>query len=270
MSDTFAILYTPGSNKEKEKWLLQKFRNVIKNFNVGTAKIKINPRLPIKNFWEGPSNNLITLIMGWGLDSRPNWGMLIPKPMLFESLRQFIAVDLFEREGLDGKFLKKPNSNAGKYWSLKMKQNNRNLFFDGYFLQANVPYGLKKVPVCDIITDDSSSSTFTFEPGDSSEVEIIRTIYDFFVTHDYNRSEICSLLNAQEVQPPKRSNIWNTRIITTILESPFYVGANQYRGFIKYDVFPPIVDKSIYFEAQAKLSQLNFITEIKTSNKLME
>jgi len=264
MSDTVAILYAPGSKIEKEEWLLRKFRNAIDGFNIGKAKILVNPKMPIINFWEDKTDGLTTLIIGWGLISNPNWEMLIPEPVLFRSIRQLIAIDLYEREGLDGRILERPRAEAGKFLSQKMKQNNYNLFFKGYFLQATTPYGLKKVLVSGIdIEDSSSNSLFTFEPGECSEVGIIRTIFDLFVTHDYNRTEICTLLNTQEVKPPKRSNVWNTRIITTILESPFYVGANQYKGFIKYDIFPPIVEKSIYFEAQAKLSQINFITRRK-------
>ncbi|MBT4267928.1 MAG: hypothetical protein HOK67_16285 [Deltaproteobacteria bacterium] len=260
MTDTVAILYAPGSRIEKEEWLLRKFRNAIDRFNIGRTKIQVNPKIPIRNYWEYETDSLNTLIMGWGLISKPNWELLIPEPELFRIIRQFIAIDLYERKALDGRILEKPLANAGPLFSQEMKQNNRDLFFKGHFLQASTPYGLKKVMVGrNDIENDSSNPLYGFEPGESSEVEIIRTIFDLFVTNDYNRTEISTLLNAQGVKPPKRSNTWNTRIISSILESPFYTGANQYRGFIKYDVFPPIVGKSLYFEAQAKLSQINLI-----------
>jgi hypothetical protein len=260
MTDTVAILYAPGSRVEKVEWLLRKFRNTIDGFNIGTAKIQVNPKMPILNYREDQTNSLNTLIMGWGLISKPNWEILIPEPVLFRSIRQLIAIDLYEREGLYGRIFEKPRAKAGQLLSQEMKQKNRDLFFKGHFLQATTPYGLKKVPVDRIdIEDGSSSPLYGFEPGESSEVEIIRTVFDLFVTNDYNRTEISTLLNTQGVKPPKKSNTWSSKIITNILESPFYTGANQYRGFIKYDVFPPIVGKSIYFEAQAKLSQINLI-----------
>jgi hypothetical protein len=261
MTETFAILYICSSKKEREKLLIKKFSNIISRFDFGKTNIKVNPKIPIQKFWEKETNSSITLIIGWGRYSKPTWEILIPNLTFFNSLRQFIAVDLYEREGFDGKILKNPKANAGKYWSQKMKWNNRNLFFDGYFLQSSVPYGLKRVPaLCTGEAEYHSNTAFVFEPGEPTEVEMVRMIFDLFVTHDYNRTEISSLLNAQEIKAPKRSNVWNTRIITTILESPFYIGANQYRGFVKYDVFTPIIEKPIYYEAQAKISQLNLLT----------
>jgi hypothetical protein len=261
MTDTIAVLYSPGSESEKTDWLLRKFSYVIKSLNFRKATIQVNPKMPILSYRNNENNGLNTLILGWGLISKPNWEILIPETALFRSIRQLMAIDLYEREGIDGRILEKPTAKAGQFFSQKIIQNNRNLFFEGCFLQATIPYGLKKVMVdSSDIENGCSNPMFAFEPGDSSEVEIIRTIFDLFVTHDYNRTEICGLLNAQEVRPPKRCNIWNTRTITTILESPFYIGANQYKGFIKYDVFPPIVGKTIYFEAQAKLSQIKFAT----------
>jgi hypothetical protein len=270
MIDTFAILYAPSVNKEKENRLIQKLINIVENLNIGEVNIQINPELPIYEYWENKPNNLITLIIGWGLCANPSWEILIPEMQYLEPVRQFIAIDLFERKRFDGRLLEKPMINAGKYLRQKIKRNNQDLFFDGYFLQANVPYGIRKVQVNYAERENQSSMPlFAFEPGEPSEVEIVRMIFELFVGHDYNRTEICTLLNAQEVEAPKKSGVWNAGAIKTILESPLYIGANQYRGYIKQDVFTPIIEKYIFYEAQAKMSQMDLSVGNTTRKKVV-
>jgi hypothetical protein len=261
MSDLFAILYAPGCGTSTTEGLINKLNNIIDTLDVGKTNIKVNPRLPICSYLDCKSNNLISIVIGWGLQDKPSWERIIPGPKCLGSVRQLIAIDLFERRGADGRILEKPMVNAGKYWGRKMQQNEHNLFFKGSFLQTTLPYGLKRVKVSDVeLNNHSSLALFSLEPGEPSEVEVVRMIFDLFVDHDYNRSEICNLLNAQEVKAPKNSKVWNQNIIKTILLCPFYVGANRYRGFIKFDVFTPIIEKTVYFEAQAKMSQINIVS----------
>jgi len=258
MTDTLVILYAPDSPKDREQRLVHKLTAFIKGLNIEKVKINIRSDLPITEF-QNQSENLITLIIGWGLPVPPSWELILPDRQLMGSIRQFIAFDLFERKGFDAKHLKEPRMNAGAYLSQNIKRHNRNLFFDGFFLQAKIPYGLKKVPVQDTLNDSvTPTPLFTFAPGDPSEVEIVRMIFELFVSHGYNRTEICSLLNAQEVRAPQKNGAWNAGNIKTILESPFYIGANQYRGFIKHDVFPAIIQKYIFYEAQARIAQMDF------------
>ena len=40
-----------------------------------------------------------------------------------------------------------------------------------------------------------------------------------------------------------------------VLESWVYIGANEYLGCYKHSVFPSVVDKAIFFEAQAKMAR---------------
>ena len=136
-----------------------------------------------------------------------------------------------------------------------MHLTNKMLFIEGNFLQASTPYGLKRVEVlCADNMTLPSMPLFTFKPGKHSEVEIVRTIFELFLNQGHNRSELCNLLNAQVVKAPQKNKVWTPRMIKTILECPFYIGANKYRGFIKFNVFIPIIDKSVYFEAQARIS----------------
>jgi len=261
MSDLFAILYTPGSSEATKKGLIHKLNNIIEQLDIGKANIKVNPRAPINDYLAGQSKDLLSVVIGWGLQAKPSWKTILPEPKCFGSVRQLIAIDLFERKGVDGRVLERPLINAGKYWSRRMQVNNQNLFCEGNFLQASIPYGLKRVKVFGIDNNTNfSMPLFAFEPGEPSEIEIVRMIFDLFVNHDYNRSEICNLLNAQEVKAPQNSKVWNPRTIKTILASPFYIGANKYREFIQFDVFTPIIEKSVYFEAQAKISQMSIVS----------
>lgn len=260
MSDLFAILYAPDSRESTIESLAQKFSNIIERLNIGIANIEVNPKFPINVHWEDNSSSLLTVVIGWGLKIKPSWKIILSELKGLESVRQLIAIDLFERTGFDGRVLEKPMVNAGKYWSKRMQQHRRNLFFEDYLLMSSIPYGLKKVEVSNTVKNNSSSiPQFASEPGEPSEVEIVKMIFDLFVGHDYNLSEICNLLNAQEVSAPKNCNVWNPRTIKTILRCPLYIGANKFREFIKFDVFPSIIEQSVYFEAQAKISQMGII-----------
>ena len=257
MAETLAILYASAS---LQNGLINKLNNIVQLFDIGKAEIIVNPEFPISACLKGKQKNLLTVIIGWGRKGKPSWETILPSQKHLRSIRQLFAIDLYEREGFDGRVLGKPMMNAGKYWSERMRQYKQNLFFEGYFLHPFTPYGLKKVKAPKI--DDSSPSSmslFVFEPGEPAEVEIVRMIFDLFVGHDYNLSKIANLLNAKEVNAPKNCKAWNPRPIKTILKSPFYIGANKFRGFIKYDVFPSIIEKPVYFEAQAKISQMTII-----------
>ena len=101
----------------------------------------------------------------------------------------------------------------------------------------------------------SSRLRYVLEPGDPEKVEIVRLIFELFVIHDYTLTDVCNLLNSQGVKPPLKSNTWKTSVVRTILESEIYIGANEFSGCVKHGVFPSFIDKSIFFEAQAKISR---------------
>lgn len=253
MSDLLAILHTPDSRESTKSALLNKFKCIIAHLNIGKVDIKVNPRLPVNNHLEGKSKELMTVIIGWGLRTRPTWETIIPEPKNLESVRQFIAIDLFERKGIDGRILKKPLINAGIFQGKRMQLNNLTHFLEGNCFQTSTPYGLKKVEVFGYDNNQDSTTLCTFELGESSEIEIVRMIFELFVDHEHNRAEICNLLNAQQVNAPKDFKAWTPGLVKSILKCPFYIGANKYREFIKYDVFTPIIEKTVYFAAQARI-----------------
>lgn len=260
MSDLFAILYTPGSGKATKEGLINKFKNIIDQLNIGKVKIKVNPKSPINVYLADKSNELLTVVIGWGLREKPSWKTIIPDSKYLESVRQLVAIDLLERKGSDGRVLDTLMITTEKYRNRNTNRNKQDLFFEGHFLQTSIPYGLKRVQVFDLKENNPSSvPLFAFEPGEPSEVEIVRMIFDLFVNHNYNRSEICNLLNAQEIDAPKNCKAWNQKKIKSILACPLYIGANQYLEFIKFDVFKPIIKKSVYFESQALLSKMDIV-----------
>ncbi len=255
MPKLLAILHSPGSSKSLEERLLKKFTCKIEQLNVGIPEITVNSSPNFDGCFLSAPNSSLTIIIGWGLISEPSWEAIFSRIHQMGPLRQLMAIDLFEREGVDGRVLEKPLLNAGGYWTRRMRLNNKSLFLEDNFLQAATPYGLKRVITQPNEASDSSGvRSVTFEPGEPAEIEIVRMIFDLFVNHAHNRAEICNLLNAQQVKAPNKNKAWNQKIIKSILECPFYIGANRYREFIKHDVFMPIVEKSIYYEAQARIS----------------
>jgi integrase/recombinase XerD len=67
----------------------------------------------------------------------------IPLP---ETVRQFIGIDLFERNRFDGRELNPPKINAGKYWSRKTRRENFRLFLEGFYIKPTAPYAMRRVP----------------------------------------------------------------------------------------------------------------------------
>ena len=262
MAEDIAILYAPGVSLQIRNSLICKLNNVLEQLNIGKPEIFVNPEFPIDILMDIKKKKLLTMVIGWGLKDRPSWEKIIPEPKHFGSIRQLFAIDLFERKGFDGRTLVRPMMNAGKYWSQKMQQHRRNLFFSDYFLHPSAPYGLKKVQVPNADNDyhPPNMPLFIYKPGEPAEVEIVRMIFELFVGHDYNFSKICNLLNSREVSAPKKSKVWHPRTIKTILKCPLYIGANKFHDFLKYDVFQSIIAKPVFFEAQAKISQMDIIS----------
>jgi len=256
MPRTLAIVHAPGAKQAQLNMLVEKFRDFINQIDFNGTDIKINPE-PLSRLGQiGLKEEIGTLIVGWGLSSKPTWGWWMNEIPLSKSVRQLIAVDLFERHRFDGRKLDVPRIHAGKYWSKKTRQNNFQLFLEGYYIKPVAPYAMRRVPVKKSQPKNRSSRRrYVLEPGDPEKVEIVRLIFELFVIHDYTLTDICNLLNSQGVKSPLKSNTWKTRVVRTILESKIYIGANEFCGCVKHGVFPSFIDKSIFFEAQAKISR---------------
>jgi hypothetical protein len=255
MLDSYAIIYAPGVDKIKSMYLVRKIQYTAECMGFSNTEIQVNPEPLVKEQWKYSPNKLLTLIIGWGLPAEPSWNIILGRVASLLAVQNIYAVDLFERRGIDGRILNPPRVNAGKYWSRRVQAKNLRLFFKGYYIKNSVPYGMKRAPVKEAIDGICfSRKRHILKPGESSEIEIVKLIFDLFVNHDYNRTQICNLLNSQRVEAPNKRNLWNTSKILTILKSPLYVGANQYHQSIIYNVFTPIIEKSMFFETQSRIS----------------
>ena len=249
-----AIIHAPGVSKKKKRRLVEKLRDFLEWLDIENVKIKVNPIFHIPE--HGFLSRWNTIIVAWGLESEPEWSKWAQDNGLLKIARQFWAVDLFERHSFYGHILNRPKIKAGSYWSRKTRQGKMRLFLKGYYIQSKEPYGMKRIPKIDPLQISLSKPPhYVLDFGDPEKVEIVKQIFNMYVLHNRSRTEICNLLNAQEVKAPWNSSIWKTRNIKAILKNPVYIGANGYSGSIRYDVFPSILDKSIFFEAQAKISR---------------
>jgi len=260
-TDILAILYAPNATKRKVGMLLEKLDYYLDRLDLSTPKIIVNPTIPIRN--NDKEHWYKTLVVGWGLPKKPQWDEWILKYDLINIARQFLAFDLFERFGINGRVLNEPRVDAGKYWSRKVQEAHLKHFLKGYYVRNVMPYGMKRIA---IETPGEKPSDlrahYVLMPGKPDEVQIIRLIFDLFVNHDYNRTDICNLLNAQGVKPPGQKTIWRSNIVSAILKDPVYIGANHHLKTIRLDVFPSVLDKFMFFEAQAKIFQERIPREV--------
>jgi hypothetical protein len=260
MSKILAIVHAPGVKQAQLNMLVEKFRDFMDQIDLNGTEIQVNPDPLLRSDKYDSKDEINTLIVGWGLSTKPTWGWWMNEITLPDTVRQFIGIDLFERNRFDGRELEPPKINAGKYWSRITRQSNFKLFMEGYYIKPTAPYAMRRVPIKKSKQKNRSSRLrYVLEPGDPEKVEIVRLIFELFVIHDYSLTDICNLLNSQGVKSPLKSNTWKTRIVRTILESDTYIGANEFCGCIKHGVFPSFIDKAVFFEAQAKISR-NMLT----------
>jgi hypothetical protein len=254
MSKSLAIVHAPGVNRARLNMLVEKFRDFMDQIDLNGTEIQANPDSLLRSNKYVSKDDIGTLIVGWGLPSKPTWSRWMGEVALPKTVRQFFGIDLFERNRFDGRELEPPNINAGKYWSRKIRQKKFKLFLEGYYIKPAAPYAMRRVEIKKPKQKSRSSQLrYVLEPGDPEKEEIVRLIFELFVIHDYTLTDICNLLNFQGVKSPLKSNTWKTRVVRMILESEIYIDANEFCGCVKHGVFPAFIDKSIFFEAQAKI-----------------
>jgi hypothetical protein len=252
MEDVLAIIHAPGATDSQSQILVNKLRYFLERFSLQKVNIELNP-IPPLNVPE-KHRNLNTLVFGWGLSEKPAWDKLLQIYEVANIAQEFLAFDLVERRGLNGRRLNEPRVNAGRYWGQIVQERNLMLFIDGYYLKSTAPYGMKTVlKKPHKGRPHLTRSHYVLLPGDTGEIEIVKLIFDLFVNHDYSRTQIANLLTAQSVKPPGKTLRWRTKALKTLLQDPVYIGANEFKGSIRYNVFPSLVDQSTFYEAQAKI-----------------
>jgi DNA invertase Pin-like site-specific DNA recombinase len=65
-------------------------------------------------------------------------------------------------------------------------------------------------------------------PGPSHEVQIVREIYQMFISRQWSLQAIANALNCRNVPYPSRSGKWDHYAIFSILNGPKYAGSNVY------------------------------------------
>jgi hypothetical protein len=75
MSRTIAIVHAPGVNQAQLNILVEKLRDFINQIDFNGTEIQVNPDPPFRSEKFGiKKDEIITLIIGWGLPSKPTWG----------------------------------------------------------------------------------------------------------------------------------------------------------------------------------------------------
>ena len=253
MIKTTAIIHASGANKSQIEILIKKLKRFTERINFCPNEIRVNASrltdIIIPENYNIPS----TLIVGWGLAEKPSWTRWLYEVKTSKIIKLFIAIDLYERHGNNGRVLMVPNLKAGNYWRYKSWQTRCKLFLKGYYVSTFTPYGMKRIPK-DIFNDGFTvSKHHILIPGSSQEIEIVRLIFDLFVSHGYTNTEISNLLNAQGIKAPNKSKTWNSKKIKSLMSSPVYIGSNQYGACLKHDVFPALIDRSTFCAAQARI-----------------
>lgn len=146
MSGTLAIVHAPGVNQAQLNTLVEKLRDFIDHMDFKGADIQVNPDIHLKSEKYDNKDEIITLIVGWGLPFKPTQGWWMNEIPISKTVRQFIAIDLFERNRFDGRELNPPKINAGKYWSRKTRRENFRLFLEGFYIKPTAPYAMRRVP----------------------------------------------------------------------------------------------------------------------------
>jgi hypothetical protein len=92
------------------------------------------------------------------------------------------------------------------------------------------------------------------EPGSPAEREVVRLIFDLYGCRNLSLNRVASLLQSQEVSPPRGVSAWNVGQVKNILTDPVYIGALRYQNLICYDVMTPMVEEWLFYWVQSRYS----------------
>jgi hypothetical protein len=254
MTNIFTIVHAPGANSIQTLVLKKKLESVMKELNIGQKNILINRDEEIDLEAIEKTENPRILIIGWGLSIEPCWTPWICALKTSTTIKQFIAIDLYDRYGKARRLLMDRDIKTGRCWRHRSWETQCKLFLKGCWVSHVTPYGMQRIPTIDPFTTGYSGiDRYRLSFGVPPQTEIVRLIFSLFVDHDYTMTEISNLLNAQGIDAPHKSNFWNIRKVRTILESVVYIGSNSFGACLHHNVFPPVLDHSIFCEALSKI-----------------
>jgi hypothetical protein len=254
MTNTLTIVHAPGTNSMQTQVLEKKLESIMKELNICQENVLINldPGIDLEAIEK--SENPRTLIIGWGLSKEPCWTPWIYALKTSTTINRFIAIDLYDRHEKTRRLLMDPDIKTGRYWRHKSWETQCKLFLKGCWVSHVTPYGMQRRPTMDPFTTGYTGiNRHRLSPGLPPQTEIVRLIFSLFADHDYTMTEISNLLNAQGIDAPHNSNFWNIKKVKTILESIVYIGSNSFGACLNHNVFPPLLDRSIFCAALSKI-----------------
>ncbi len=260
-----AILHALTLHESKIFSLKCRMENTIEEYGLPKVNIMVNPHRYIATDHE--QSIAKSAAIGWGDPETPDWGVLA-KLYGLTTVSHLVCLNLNRNLGVDGKFIGRLQGVTSAYWSKKVQQGQQKLFLQGYYIRSMIPYGMNKISIkIQDITRGCQRPRYVLKLGNSEEIEIVRLIFDLYVNAGYTITDISNLLSAQKIKSPGKSSAWTWSNVKKILENPCYIGANQFGNNVRYDEFEPALDKSIFFEAQAKLHRECLLRKIVLAEK---
>ncbi len=190
-----------------------------------------------------------TVVVGWGLREPPDWEGIFRHQLAGSNVRHLLVFDLTD-DDWTGRFPMRRKSGRSRSTVVSSDSEVQfNKFVRGAFPVNPVPYAYRRIAGGRSI----GSIIEPIPPAESGEVSIVRLIFDLFVNCRMSRVAIANLLNAEGVQPPPRNPSWNSQKLEGILSDPVYFGASRYKGFLRMDTFPAILEEALFWAARARI-----------------
>jgi DNA invertase Pin-like site-specific DNA recombinase len=162
----------------------------------------------------------------------------------------------------------------------KVFRGQSNLARLGWHVGARGPYGMRRMMISPTGKPRGTmdfgerkslqSDKVILVPGPPEEIDIVRKIFDWFLTEKIYYQSIADRLKSMRVTPPAYSSGWSKDIVKNILRNPKYLGTMIYNRtterlstpkrknprsawIIKEQAFDAIIDRRTYERAQRRI-----------------
>jgi len=253
MAKIITILNSPPDSPARVTDLLNQIRGFLEQVGLNNDDLRIYTRLKFGLAELAKEKKVRTLVLAWSAGGKPNLDYWTWSILQSNTITEFIPLDLESEPIPTRKPLDLVPDNTGN-WTNKAQRTKLMLFLNGFYLNAFAPFGLRLLKNYGPETQvPPYLSGQLLAPGPINEVDIVRLVFNLFVDHGYNYTEISNLLNAQGIKPPSTVQSWSHRALKVLLQSAIYIGVNKFRGCIKHNVVPPLIDRIQFFNAQSKI-----------------
>lgn len=251
MSKTIALLHASDVDDEKLIQVTDRFRSVLKALGadpseiIGCPDLKAIPMTLAVGSYE-------TLVVGWGVEERPNWGVWFQRYVKTLNARHVLVFDLMDDDWTTAFPMKHTRRRQREQINSPRREELLSNFHTGQFTGVHVPYGYKRKAASHLLKAGESNIAPRNDDA-SEEVSIVRLIFDLYVNGGQSRSAIALMLNAKGVKPPHNNTRWSIYKVEHILSDPVYIGALRYKNLVRFNTIEPIVIPDIFYAAQARL-----------------